>query len=73
MDTIDITAYIQMIGNLGFPIVISLILLRTILGSFNKRLDSLDKRLTQLNKTMLLITRALDKQTDQAIEKETKK
>ncbi|SDS43138.1 hypothetical protein SAMN05444162_1462 [Paenibacillaceae bacterium GAS479] len=62
MDTLDLTSYIELIGNVGFPILIALILLRTLLDSFNKRLDSLDKRLTQLNKTITLIIKALDKE-----------
>ncbi|MEK3881017.1 hypothetical protein [Paenibacillus sp. FSL M7-0420] len=61
MDILDVTNYTELIGNIGFPILIALILLRTLLGSFNKRLDSLDKRLTQLNKTMTLILKILEK------------
>lgn len=62
MDILDSTAYIEMIGNVGFPILITLILLRTILSGFNKRLDSLDKRLIQLNKTMTMIVKAIDQE-----------
>lgn len=62
MDTFDLTGYVELIGNVGFPIVVTLILLRTILSNFNKRLDALEKRLVQLNKTMMMIVKALDRE-----------
>lgn len=43
---------VQLIGNVGFPIALSLILLQTILVKFNKQMDGLEKRLAQLDKTM---------------------
>lgn len=55
----DIQVLIQLIGNVGFPIALSLILLQTILVKFNKQMDSLEKRLAQLDKTMNLIIRTL--------------
>ncbi|MNI70821.1 YvrJ protein family protein [compost metagenome] len=55
----DVQGLIQLIGNVGFPIALSLILLQTILVKFNKQMDSLEKRLAQLDKTMNLIIRTL--------------
>ncbi|MBT2293057.1 hypothetical protein J7E73_28885 [Paenibacillus albidus] len=53
----DLQSLVQLIGNVGFPIVLSLILLQTILVKFNKQMDGLDKRLAQLDKTMNLFVR----------------
>lgn len=41
----DLQAVIQLIGNVGFPITLCLILLQTILVKFNKQMDGLEKRL----------------------------
>lgn len=53
----DIQSVVQLVGNVGFPIALSLILLQTILVKFNKQMDSLEKRLSQLDKTMNLLVR----------------
>ncbi|MEK5586622.1 hypothetical protein MKZ21_30655 [Paenibacillus sp. FSL P2-0536] len=53
----DLQAVVQLIGNVGFPIALSLILLQTILVKFNKQMDGLEKRLAQLDKTMNLLVR----------------
>ncbi|WP_342437973.1 hypothetical protein NSS79_01260 [Paenibacillus sp. FSL L8-0436] len=53
----DLQAVVQLIGNVGFPIALSLMLLQTILVKFNKQMDGLEKRLAQLDKTMNLILR----------------
>lgn len=53
----DIQAIVQLIGNVGFPIALSLVLLQTILVKFNKQMDGLEKRLAQLDKTMNLLVR----------------
>lgn len=51
----DTQALVQLIGNVGFPIALSLILLQSILVKFNKQMDGLEKRLAQLDKTMNLL------------------
>ncbi|MGG4343675.1 YvrJ family protein [Paenibacillus lautus] len=53
----DIQSIVQLVGNVGFPIALSLILLQTILVKFNKQMESLEKRLGQLDKTMNLFVR----------------
>ncbi|MNO36050.1 YvrJ protein family protein [compost metagenome] len=63
----DIQVLIQLIGNVGFPIALSLILLQTILVKFNKQMDSLEKRLAQLDKTMNLIIRTLHQEKKRLI------
>ncbi|WP_215164099.1 YvrJ family protein [Paenibacillus sp. ISL-20] len=54
----EFEAFVQLIGNVGFPITLSLILLQTILVKFNKQMDALEKRLGQLDKTMNLLVRS---------------
>lgn len=54
----DTQALVQLIGNVGFPIALSLILLQSILVKFNKQMDGLEKRLAQLDKTMNLLLRS---------------
>lgn len=49
-----------LIGTIGFPSLIAIILLRSVLGNFNQRLDNLDKRLLQLNKSILLVDKTLN-------------
>ncbi|WP_308722654.1 hypothetical protein [Paenibacillus polysaccharolyticus] len=49
-----------LIGTIGFPSLIAIILLRSVLGNFNQRLDDLDKRLLQLNKSILLVDKTLN-------------
>ncbi|ULO04792.1 hypothetical protein H1230_16695 [Paenibacillus sp. 19GGS1-52] len=53
----DMQTMIQLVGNVGFPIALSLILLQTILVKFNKQMDGLEKRLLQLDKTMNMLVR----------------
>ncbi|WP_019637638.1 hypothetical protein [Paenibacillus fonticola] len=53
----DLQTTIQVIGNVGFPIALCLILLQSILIQFNKQLDGLDKRLAQLDKTINTLIR----------------
>ncbi|MNJ47058.1 YvrJ protein family protein [compost metagenome] len=53
----DLQSTIQVIGNVGFPIALCLILLQSILIQFNKQLDGLDKRLAQLDKTINTLIR----------------
>lgn len=55
----------QLIGTVGFPSLVAIILLKTLLGNFNKRLDTLDKRLVQLNKTLVMIVRVLNQRSDE--------
>lgn len=54
----DTQALVQLIGNVGFPITLSLILLQSILVKFNKQMDGLERRLAQLDKTMNLLLRS---------------
>ncbi|WP_366291715.1 hypothetical protein [Paenibacillus sp. AN1007] len=51
---------IQLIGNVGFPIALCLILLQSILVKFNKQMDGLEKRLAQLDKTINMMVRTFD-------------
>lgn len=59
----DLQAFIQLIGNVGFPIALCLMLLQTILVKFNKQMDGLEKRLAQLDKTMNLLVIKFHKST----------
>ncbi|KGP78131.1 MULTISPECIES: hypothetical protein [Paenibacillus] len=63
MDTISLENLGALIGTVGFPSLIAIILLRSVLGNFNQRLDDLDKRLIQLNKSILLVDKTLNKLT----------
>lgn len=59
----DITGLEQLgtlIGTIGFPSLVAIILLRTVLVNFNQRLDMLDKRLLQLNKSITMVAKTLD-------------
>ncbi|GIP09458.1 hypothetical protein [Paenibacillus macerans] len=53
----ELQSIIQLVGNVSFPIALSLILLQTILVKFNKHLDGLEKRLAQLDKTINVLIR----------------
>lgn len=55
----DLQVAVQLIGNVGFPITISLILLQTILVKFNKQMEGLEKRLAQLDQTMNLLGKTM--------------
>ncbi|WCF08260.1 hypothetical protein NDS46_29085 [Paenibacillus thiaminolyticus] len=57
MNLEELTAYGQIVGTIGFPSLVALILLKQLLGSFNERLDKLDTRLEQLNKTMVMLAK----------------
>jgi hypothetical protein len=59
----DLETLVQLIGNVGFPIALSLILLQTILIKFNKHLNMLEKRLAQLDKTMNVFVKAFNQKT----------
>ncbi|TDL61608.1 hypothetical protein E2R58_27715 [Paenibacillus amylolyticus] len=61
METISLENLGALIGTVGFPSLIAIILLRSVLGNFNQRLDDLDKRLIQLNKSILLVDKTLNK------------
>ncbi|ASA22508.1 hypothetical protein [Paenibacillus donghaensis] len=63
----DLQVIVQLIGNVGFPIAMSLILLQTILIKFNKQMDGLEKRLAQLDKTMNVLVKAFH-QSDSKIQ-----
>ncbi|WP_025692647.1 hypothetical protein [Paenibacillus zanthoxyli] len=66
----DYQAIIQLIGNVGFPITLSLILLQTILVKFNKQMEGLEKRLAQLDNTMSLLVKTSINSTIQQEKKE---
>lgn len=55
----DLQVVVQLIGNVGFPIALSLILLQTILKKFEKEMEALEKRLSQLDKTMNLLVKTV--------------
>jgi hypothetical protein len=62
VDPLDITLNTigQIIGTVGFPSLVAIILLQSLLGNFNKRLDNLDEQLAQLNKTLVMIVKVLN-------------
>lgn len=68
----DIQLIVQLIGNIGFPIAMSLILLQTILIKFNKQMDELEKRMAKLDKTMNVLVKAFH-QSDSNIQSVTRK
>ncbi|MGV2967239.1 hypothetical protein [Paenibacillus sp. AGC30] len=72
METISLENLGALIGTVGFPSLIAIILLRSVLGNFKQRLDDLDKRLIQLNKSILLVVKTLNKltKTDLSVVKE---
>ncbi|RED55431.1 hypothetical protein [Cohnella phaseoli] len=59
MDSVVLENIGKLVGTIGFPGLIAIILLRTILGSFNQRLETLDRRLNQLNNSIVLVTKTL--------------
>lgn len=67
MENITVENLAQIIGTIGFPPLVAILLLKYLLGHFNQRLDTLDKRLVQLNKTMVMVEKALNQ-----LSKETK-
>ncbi|WP_405105909.1 hypothetical protein MHH28_23070 [Paenibacillus sp. FSL K6-1217] len=69
----DLQAVVQLIGNVGFPIALSLILLQTILIKFNKQMDGLEKRLAQLDKTMKLMVKTYHQSTSKSAIRQDKK
>lgn len=62
----DIQVLVQLIGNVGFPIAVSLILLQTILVKFNKQMEGLEKRLVQLDRTMNVLVKTFPQTTSKA-------
>ncbi|MFB5677056.1 YvrJ family protein [Paenibacillus terreus] len=73
MHFMDLQAAVQLIGNVGFPIAISLILLQTILVKFNKQMEGLEKRLAQLDKTMNLLVRTIPQTPPKTMDLQDKK
>ncbi|KWX70635.1 hypothetical protein JI735_32085 [Paenibacillus sonchi] len=53
----DLQSLVQLVGNVGFPIALSIILLQTILVTFNRQVEGLEKRLSQLEKTMNMLVK----------------
>ncbi|WP_025680008.1 hypothetical protein [Paenibacillus massiliensis] len=66
MDSLSAEQISTLIGTVGFPSLIAIILLRSVLGNFNQRLDDLDKRLLQLNKSIMLVDKTLHQLSSQA-------
>jgi hypothetical protein len=60
MENLTIDNVGQLIGTIGFPSLVAIILLRTVIGNFNKRLDVLDKRLVQLNKSIAMVAKTMN-------------
>ncbi|MEK3760070.1 hypothetical protein MKZ07_16660 [Paenibacillus sp. FSL P4-0338] len=69
----DLQAVVQLIGNVGFPIALSLILLQTILIKFTKQMDGLEKRLAQLDKTINLMVKTYHQSTSKSAIRQDKK
>ncbi|MEK3880470.1 hypothetical protein [Paenibacillus sp. FSL M7-0420] len=69
----DLQAVVQLIGNVGFPIALSLILLQTVLVKFNQQMDGLEKRLAQLDKTMNLLVKTFHQSTSKTAIRQDKK
>lgn len=69
----DLQAVIQLIGNVGFPIALCLILLQTLLVKFNKQMDGLEKRLAQLDKTMNLMVKTFHQSVSKTAIRQDKK
>lgn len=69
----DLQAAVQLIGNVGFPIALCLILLQTLLVKFNKQMDGLEKRLAQLDKTMNLMVKTFHQSVSQSSARQDKK
>ncbi|MDN8593195.1 hypothetical protein Q0V21_31180 [Paenibacillus sp. 11B] len=59
MENLSMESIGALIGTVGFPCLVAIILLRTVLVNFNKRLDTLDKRLIQLNKSIVMVAKTL--------------
>jgi hypothetical protein len=68
MDDFSLNTIGSLIGSIGFPSLIAIILLRNVLGNFNRRLDKLDKRLIQLNKSIVMVAKRLDQLATPAVE-----
>ncbi|MHA7578999.1 hypothetical protein ACX12E_01265 [Paenibacillus vandeheii] len=68
----DLQAVVQLIGNVGFPIALSLILFRLLI-KFIKQMDGLEKRLAQLDKTMNLLVRTFHQSTPKTLHGPDKK
>ncbi|WP_342551567.1 hypothetical protein [Paenibacillus sp. FSL R7-0652] len=68
----DLQAVVQLIGNVGFPIALCLILLQSILVKFNKQMDGLEKRLAQLDKTINMMVRTFETKVSKTILQEEK-
>lgn len=52
MDNTQPVDYIQLVSNVGFPIVVSIILLKGLLTGVNQRLDKLDSTLNEFIQTV---------------------
>ncbi|RCX20401.1 hypothetical protein DFP94_103126 [Fontibacillus phaseoli] len=60
----ELQTFVELIGNVGFPIALSLILLQSILVRFTKQMDALEKRLAQLDKTINLMVKTFHSNVD---------
>ncbi|MNI63051.1 YvrJ protein family protein [compost metagenome] len=69
----DLQSLVQLVGNVGFPIALSLILLQTILVKFNRQMEGLEKRLSQLDKTMNMLVKTFHQSALRVTPQEQKK
>ncbi len=69
----DLQSLVQLVGNVGFPIALSLILLQTILVKFNRQMEGLEKRLSQLDKTMNILVKTFHQSALRVTPQEQKK
>lgn len=53
MDQAEIGLYTQLLNNVGFPIVITIILLRSILNIISRKFDELNGNIKDLTKAIL--------------------
>ena len=67
MEGLSLTNIGSLIGTIKFQSLIAIILLRNVLGNFNRRLDKLDKRLVQLNKSIVLMAKTLNHLTKEEV------
>lgn len=71
MENLEIDNLGQFISAVGFPSLVAIILLRTVIGNFNKKLDQLDKRLLQLNKSVIMVVKTMNLFTKQSQQTQT--
>lgn len=48
----DLSLWVNLISNVGFPIIIAILLLRNLMSSIQERLDELNKTMNELLETI---------------------